>query len=231
MKKLLPIILLCLTTGICLGQDFKPYYSNNFNFGVSYTAGRLNDNFTAGFDDDDIDFLGLQFDYIGLFHLTPKIGVGAGTGMRHMVHIGNDWENDDDWDLIKNYLSIPVYAHAKFRFIDKRVSPFLATSIGYNFRVGSNKSTEYWNGSEMETRSSISSGLLANAQAGVNVRIGRRIRISAGPYFEYRQGTLRNAYWSQSHDGNLQEGGYSSGGSTSVDLHMLEVGVKVGLSF
>ncbi|WP_437919749.1 hypothetical protein [Sphingobacterium sp. LRF_L2] len=228
MKNLFVLILFVSTTLSLCAQDFKPYYSHNFNFGMSYTAGTSRENFDA-FDDDNIDFLGLQFNYIGLIHLNPHIAVGAGTGVRHLVQVDN-WDlDDDDWDAFRSYVSVPLYGHFRFRILDKRVSPFVATSLGYNFRISEDKHTEYINGSEYKRTSTLSSGILANIEAGVNVKIARSFAISAGPYFEYKQGRLKDVK-GQSFDGSLNGDNYSVRSMTSR-LHLYEAGLKVGFAF
>ncbi len=130
MKKLLPLLLLCFAVASASAQDFKPYFSNNINFGMSYTNGQIRQS-NYGSNGNDLDFLGLQFNYIGLVHLSPRVAVGAGTGIRHLVNVGDyweDWYDYDDFDFIHSYFSVPLYAHAQFRFMDRKVSPFLNTS-------------------------------------------------------------------------------------------------------
>ncbi|KGE12763.1 hypothetical protein [Sphingobacterium deserti] len=230
MKKILLMLMSCLFLQAANAQDFKPYYSNNFNFGLSYTNGQAEGR---GFvsNDNSIDYVGLQFNYIGLFHLSPKFAVGAGTGIRHVLEVDADWDDwhyDDDVDFLRNYISIPLYAHASYRFIDKRVSPFLSASLGYNFRVGGYESshrssrTTDWSSSlySFEEESRLSSGLLANAQAGVSIRVGSRFDIMTGPYFEYRKSALTSV---------VQDG--SSSTSFETDLNLFEFGVKVGFAF
>ena len=229
MKKLLLLFFSCLFLQAATAQDFKPYFSNNFNFGASYTNGQM-EGFTAAYGDRAIDYVGLQFNYIGLFHLSPKVAIGAGTGVRHVIEVDADWDDwyDDDVDFLRNYVSIPLYAHASFRFIDKRVSPFLSASLGYNFRVSSYESsrtsirTTDWASSlySFEEKSHLSSGILANAQAGVSIRVGSRFDIMTGPYFEYRKSALNST---------IQDG--TSFSTSRTDLNLYEVGVKVGFAF
>ncbi|TDS13011.1 outer membrane beta-barrel protein [Sphingobacterium paludis] len=230
MKKLLLLFFSCLFLQAATAQDFRPYFSNNFNFGASYTNGQAESQ-VAAYGDRQIDYVGLQFNYIGLFHLTPKVAIGAGTGVRHVIEVDADWDywgDDDDIDFLRNYISIPLYAHASFRFIDKRVSPFLSASLGYNFRVGSHESSHTstrFSGTAssfyaVEERSHLSSGILAGAQAGVSIRVGSRFDIMTGPYFEYRKSTLNSA---------IQDG--TSFSSSQRDLNLYEVGVKVGFAF
>jgi len=230
MKKILLMLMSCLFLQAAIAQDFKPYYSNNFNFGLSYTNGQA-ESLGVVSNDNSMDYLGLQFNYIGLFHLSPKFAVGAGTGIRHVLELDADWDDwhyDDDVDFLRNYISIPLYAHASYRFIDKRVSPFLSASLGYNFRVGSHESSytsTRFSGTtssfyDVEERSHLSSGILASAQAGVSIRVGSRFDIMTGPYFEYRKSTLNSA---------VEDG--TSFSSSQRDLNLYEVGVKVGFAF
>lgn len=229
MRKLLPILFLCLTTLGLRAQDFKPYYSNNFNFGASYTLGNLRGGYAVG--DGEIDYVGLQFNYIGLMHISPKVALGLGTGLRHTINVDdfwNDWTGwDDDWndeDFVRSYYSVPLYAHAQFRFIDRRVSPFLATSLGYNFRVGEDNNSFNSGGTRQEDSSRLLSGLMAGAQAGVSIRVGDKFNIMAGPYFEYRQSELRHVV-------RTWDNGATTSTGLSNDIDLFEVGLKVGFAF
>ncbi len=226
MKKLLPLLLLCFAVASASAQDFKPYFSNNINFGMSYTNGQIRQS-NYGSNGNDLDFLGLQFNYIGLVHLSPRVAVGAGTGIRHLVNVGDyweDWYDYDDFDFIHSYFSVPLYAHAQFRFMDRKVSPFLNTSLGYHFRVGESEDNGSWRYNTTSEVSSISSGLLGSVQAGVSIHVGRRFNIMAGPYFEYRQATLKRSITD-----------YSSASMTPTvienDLNLFEAGLKVGFAF
>lgn len=216
----------CALLGTVAAQDFKPRYSNNFDFGLSYTAGRLRQSLD-GLNNYTDDFVGLQFNYIGLFHLTPKVALGFGTGVRHVIEVGeylDSWVGYDDQDFINSYFSIPLYAHARFRFLDRRVSPFLSTSIGYQFRVGENTHLGEFNYGRVEGTSSLSSGLLANVQAGISIHVGSKFNIMAGPYFEYRQATSKYSYMT------YDEGDASAGGRER-DMNFFEAGLKVGFAF
>ncbi len=217
----------CATLGTATAQDFKPRYTNNIDFGLSYTGGTLRSR-TDGMSDARNDYVGLQFNYIGLFHLTPAIAVGAGTGLRHLVEIDNYaddyWGGYDDQEFLSSYFAIPLYAHARFRFLNKRVSPFLATSIGYQFRVGESTDLGNSNSDRYEGSSRLSSGLLANAQAGVSIHVGKRFNIMAGPYFEYRQATA-NRFLS------FYDGSTLSRVEINSDMNFFEAGLKVGFAF
>ncbi|GHE34745.1 hypothetical protein [Sphingobacterium griseoflavum] len=226
MKSILSAFILCLVITLANAQDFRPYYSNNINFGVSYTHGQTGQT-TMRTSDDGMDFLGLQFNYIGLVHLTPKVAIGAGTGIRHMITIDDwdDWYGYDDLDFIRSYFSVPLYAHAQFRFLDRKVSPFLQTSLGYHIRVGESDINR-GHGGENTVRevSSISSGLLAGLQAGVSIHVGSRFNIMAGPYFEYRKATFDRAV--------METSSWSTSASGfTTDLNLFEAGVKVGFTF
>ncbi|TYP95719.1 hypothetical protein BC792_11046 [Sphingobacterium allocomposti] len=223
------LVALCGVVTAVYGQTPSVRYSNNFNFGMSYTSGFLREPLIGG-GDTDMDFLGLQFDYVGLFHVSQGVAVGAGTGIRHLFRLDNLWSDDfGDADFAQNYFSVPLYLQGRFRFIERRVSPLLVASAGYNFRLGSNNRSWEWNGVKYKETASISSGFMVNLQAGVDVKIGRRINISGGPYVEYRQGTLQST--------NEQFGDFSySGGEGRPwryqdDLHLIEAGLKVGMAF
>lgn len=226
MKKILLTLFSCAIIGSAGAQHATPRYSNNFDFGLSYTGGQFRENL-MGLDDRTQDYVGLQFNYIGLFHLNQKVAIGAGTGIRHIIAVDDyfdSWEDYDDFDFLDSYFAVPLYAHARFRFLDRRVSPFLSTSIGYQFRIGESTISRYIDGNNVEASSSLSSGLLANVQAGVSIHVGSKFNIMAGPYFEYRQATLRRAVVSSDYPS-------SWGQASEREMNFFEGGLKVGFAF
>src|SRR5690606_15266672 len=76
----------------------------------------------------------------------------------------------------RNRFQAPVFTHLKIRFIDKKVSPFLALSAGYSFSLQQRD--------ELESSLYRQSGVMGNANAGVNIRLKKGKSIAGGPLVE-----------------------------------------------
>lgn len=221
---LLITMLLCLKWVSAQENSFNPHYSHNFQFGFGF--GGETKASTNQEDLMDGTFMALHFDYVGLYHLNPKVALGAGTGLRHVIWdiSFNDHGTYYDANLAQSFL-IPVYAQARFRFLDKKVSPFVSPALGYNIYVGSNNESLY--GNDFDNRH-LGSGFMGNVHAGVSVRFGRGIQLVAGPYFDYFRTTVAYEYADPLM--NWTGGDIPKVKSTS-EFNLFQGGLKVGLSF
>lgn len=219
---LLLSLLFSLSSASAQQASFNPYFSHNIQLGMGYGG-------SSGNAGNDGFFFGFQFDYSGLYKLTPKLAFGAGTGVRHVVWSQDffNLDNDPNRDItIQQSILIPIYAQAKFRFTEKKISPFLIPSLGYNIYAGSLGSI---NVNDFYEKSHLGSGFMANVHAGVSIRFDSGIQVVAGPYFDYFNSRLVR-------DSSHQYiGDYSNissrQSSNSSSLNLFQGGVKVGLSF
>ncbi|MHC8949953.1 outer membrane beta-barrel protein [Sphingobacterium hungaricum] len=218
MKKILTIILLLACSTIYAQQSsFKPRFSNNVSFGFGVATSNTDVAFyDDSYDDDDDTYLmGLQFDYVGLMHISPKVGLGIGTGVRQLINFEDYFDNTT---TLNNYF-IPLYAQARFRFMDRKVSPYLNVSLGYNFNVGSNSEDFFDDGdSYNDVKYKLESGVMGNLSGGASIRFKRNMALQVGPYLEYQRTNESFVY-----DNVTSE--YNN------DLDLFQFGLKVGFSF
>lgn len=215
MKKYFTIILLLICSTI-YGQEssFKPKFSNNISFGSGFATSNTD---VAFYDDSDDDtyLLGLQFDYVGLMHISPKVGLGIGTGVRQLINFEDYFDNTT---TLNNYF-IPLYAQARFRFMDRKVSPYLNVSLGYNFNVGNNSEDFFDDGNSYEdVNYKLKSGVMGNLSGGASFRFKRNLALQVGPYLEYQRTNESFIYDNASSEYNN-------------DLDLFQFGLKVGFSF
>jgi len=225
MKNIITFLSLFICT-LSYGQkskNFKPYYSNNLNLGIGLG---ISDAYT----DTDFILVG-NFDYVGLFHLNPKIAVGAGIGFRQYANFGAGNKSDVlSLGAINNYF-VPLYLHARFRFIKRKVSPYLNFSFGYNNYVGSNaEKVDFYEDSNYPlTDYKLNSGWMTNASLGVSINLKNRKSILFGPYLEYFRSKERvdvSIYEETKFSSRLV-----SDSKTYNFIDVLQLGLKVGFSF
>lgn len=208
---------------------------HKFNFGMNYVIGEPDidlDGFS--YDKTNDDFISLKFDYIASFRLNDHVSLGPGVGIRHLIFLGNTGGlnyHDDSYDLysnkIESHLAIPVFLNVNARFINKKVSPFLSISAGYSFAVSGHESSE---GASTYV-SNLKSGILANANTGVNIRFRNGMNLSAGPYFEFQPTKIESIQKTINENPTNYEGGSTYIASSVMDYKLYHIGLQVAFAF
>lgn len=212
MKKFF-FLLLTFASFTAFGQTgFTPGFQSKVTFGSGFTV-----------LDEEVEMMQLKFDYVGQFALSPYVSLGAGTGIRHYLDFDYSTSGNDWFDLDFNQeLMIPLYGHLNVRFLDKKASPFISTSLGYAFGVNLNSDVkDFYRINFDSDDAKFKSGFIADVSTGVSIRFRNRLGLVAGPYFEYQQ-TERQVFELIGGDAVVQH---------REELNLFNWGLKVGLTF
>ena len=135
------------------------------------------------------DLVGVH--YIGGYQFNNQIFLGVGAG----VKVAYDWDEtfvtklDQDVTLARNY-SIPVFAHFRANFLNRRCSPFFALSAGVHY------SPKHMLDVELGSLPYTMFGALVNPQIGINYRVTQKVgtylslgyELYTGPYLKSSNG-------------------------------------------
>lgn len=172
--------------------------NHKFAAGFSYVATAPAASLGKYVDEETNDFLAFYLEYMPLLPLNDKVKIGPGIGLKNLVSFNTYGIEDGDnvttstfgysSSGMSSYISVPVFAHLDVRFSEKRVSPFMGLSLGYNLTINTNKIKTYnqEEGTYPSYTTSLKSGVIANVHTGASfaLRNGRRWMI--GPFFEYQ---------------------------------------------
>ena len=105
-------------------------FANYSYFPSGGYKGFIDLGFSFGTNDDYWDYRDNKFE-IATSHgylFSPRLFVGLGIGINYYVdHLNNDrYPLDDD-----SRVEIPLFAHVRTHFLDRRVSPFADAKLGY----------------------------------------------------------------------------------------------------
>ncbi|WP_140938924.1 hypothetical protein [Sphingobacterium lumbrici] len=212
MKKFF-LLLLTFASFTAFGQTgYKPGFQSKVTFGSAFTV--LN---------EEIEMMQLKFDYVGQVTLSPYVSIGAGTGIRHYLDFDYSSSKDNWFDIDFNQeLMIPLYGHLNVRFLDKKASPFISTSLGYAFGVNLNSDVkDFYKINFKSDDPKFKSGFIADVSTGVSIRVKNRLGLVAGPYLEY-QHTERQIFELGAGDVAVER---------REELHLFNWGLKVGFTF
>lgn len=139
--------------------------------------------------------LDLSAAYIGgfRFNSTFFLGVGAEIEYADFEDLSIP-ENESGYYLLRNKVSLPLFAHFRVYFLKKRVSPFLALSGGYAIGFPNSKEFEYNGGKRVKYTCGTP---FAEPILGVNSRITHKMSLflSLG-YRLYGLPRMENVRWS-----------------------------------
>ena len=107
-------------------QDHNEYYSY---FPSKGYKGFIDLGFSLGLDDDwDYNDNKFEFTTSHGYIFNPHLFVGLGIGLNYYVgHYDDDYYQYDDEDRIE----VPIFAHIRTHFLDRRVTPFADAKLGY----------------------------------------------------------------------------------------------------
>lgn len=108
--------------------------------------------------------------YIGGYRFDHRFFLGAGTGFNLAVARNKELLGKEATQ-ISNLLNIPLYAHFRAYFLNKRCTPFAAVSLGALL------STPRYANLELGKAKYGTCGLLFNPQVGVNYRMNEKSSI------------------------------------------------------
>lgn len=112
--------------------------------------------------------------YIGGYHFNNCIYLGAGTG----INLSQTYSRQPNENaLSSNAWDVPLFAHLRTNFINRRCSPFFAISAGYQFSTKRELPMPFEQSVKYKT-----SGVFVNPQLGVNIRLNPKhaIYVAAG---------------------------------------------------
>lgn len=113
-----------------------------------------------------------ELDIINGYQINPYCFVGLGVGFNLFLgHLAEDFDEDiSDKDVI----SLPIFAHTRFNFIDRDVSPFIALNIGYN--ISTKKKEQIGSNAEY----ALQGGLIFEPSLGVAIRTSNKNSVTVG---------------------------------------------------
>lgn len=88
------------------------------------------------------------------YRVLPQFAIGVGVGIQEYAIDYKDF-------------TIPIFAHLRSDFLNKKASPFVAFNIGYNLSVIGNTNDRY-------------GGLMMEPSLGVSFNVGSKYRMTAG---------------------------------------------------
>ena len=105
-------------------KGYKGFIDLGFSFGT---------NSNVKYNNQKIDFGGvhrLEFSTSHGFFISPYVFLGLGAGLHFYTGYSDDDGNYQSFDEID--LAIPIFAHIRTHFIDKKVSPFVDMKLGHS---------------------------------------------------------------------------------------------------
>lgn len=107
--------------------------------------------------------LGGGLHYIGGYHFNNCIYLGVGAG----INLAQTYEWDGQESVLSyNAWNVPVYAHLRTNFVNRRCAPFFALSAGYQFSTRREFAMPFEQSVYYKT-----SSIFVNPQLGINFRI------------------------------------------------------------
>ncbi|WP_196936766.1 hypothetical protein [Sphingobacterium hungaricum] len=230
---LFAIIILMAVQTMSFAQQ-KLTYTNQVSFGSSYGKGSYSGSLNN--PNGTINFVNLNFEYVGSLKFDEKFSIGLGTGIKHFVEFSNDYRTDVE-SPNPQYLFVPAFLQAQYRFSDTKVSPFASTSIGYLFSLGEWEHEYTLNSMNYSNSSKLDNTGFANLHVGASMRINNKLNVFGGPYLEYLR--TRNTYKSagatditELNIDDLQNEPISMWMRTDeYTINLMQFGLKVGLIF
>lgn len=120
------------------------------------------------FDDD----MGIDLNYIGGWRFNRMFYVGLGTGLYFHANIAADrFVSHTGESTTLPGVSIPLYAHGKVYFTQKRCMPFIGLSIGGTFSTPQQGEANYANRGHRYPFSYSTCRFLLNPMVGIDYRI------------------------------------------------------------
>ena len=120
----------------------------------------------------------LSVRYINGYRVVPQFAVGIGVGFQHYTSSELSYYSQT---VIESVTSMPIFLHLRSDFLNKKVSPFVETNIGYNVALDGG----YFN------------GLLFEETVGVSFNVGSRKRLAIGLTYSTNEVNMpyNGLYW------------------------------------
>lgn len=99
---------------------------------------------------NDFEPLRISTTIINGYRILPQFAIGVGVGIQKYADYGE--------------MTIPIFAHLRSDFLNKKTSPFVAFNIGYNFSITGGRY----------------GGLMMEPSLGVSFNVGSKYRMTAG---------------------------------------------------
>jgi len=124
----------------------------------------------------------LNFSFINGYQVNPYFSFGIGTGIHYYFDEDsyyNGYYNDNDDQVL-----IPLFSDFRVNFINKAVSPYLSTGIGYSFNA-----SDDFNGV----------GIFLDLSIGVSYKIPRGCEIHAGISYQMQRVDYDSSHYGSSY--------------------------------
>ena len=109
-------------------RGYKGFIDLGFSFGTN-TRININDR-NRSYTESTGGVHRFEFSTSHGFFLSPYFFLGAGAGIHFYTGYSDDDGNYQSFDEVD--LAIPIFAHVRTHFIDKKVSPFVDVKLGYS---------------------------------------------------------------------------------------------------